>query len=529
MENKEHLRARILAQRAAVSKEVAAKRDRAIITRILHSEAYKESHQILLYAPIKGEIDLIPLVRAARKDGKEIAFPRCDIASNTMQFHILTPDARLRPGAYGIYEPPADAPVCTPDEKTLCITPGTTFDRMGNRLGNGRGYYDRYLKKFPGVTAGVVYHALMSEALTPEAHDVPVDLLFTDRKTISCHEEGQVPENAMGAFLGRTVSAVREYFVRLSAGMGKNGNAAPQHIPAALVLTAFLLVLLSRLVMSFAGRKSELILCILLQLIIFLVPIYLYEHFYHKRTLKELPKHLRLTLFRPQQIWFLVCMLVVMISGSLLSGIVTGGIADTAGNFTLYATFVAKSDGSFLSTLLLILAYGILPAVCEEFLFRGILPREYERYGVAVAITVSSVFFAMLHFSFSLLLTYLLMGALLSLALYTTRSLLSSILLHLCYNLFCLFGQPFLSAFYNNAGSRKIFIFCIVVIFLLFAAFAVGEARKIYHLYAKRNQDSSYTAPIALKKVPECVLRVCFSYVVGVLILLWVVVSAIGG
>ncbi len=529
MENKQHLRASIQARRAAVSEEVAAKRDRAIITRILHSEAYKESHQILLYAPVKGEIDLIPLVRAARKEGKEVAFPRCDIATNTMQFHLLMPDARLRPGAYGIYEPPADAPVCVPDEKTLCIAPGTTFDRAGNRLGNGRGYYDRYLKNFPGVIAGVVYHSLMVDSLSPEEHDVPVDLLFTDRKTVLCHEEGQVPENAMGAFLGRTFSGVREYFVRLSAGMGKDGNASPQHIPAALVLSVLLLVLLSRLIMTFAGRSSEMILCILLQLIIFLVPAYLYERLYRKRTLKELPAELRLTLFRPGQLWFLLCMLVVMLSGSLLSGIVTGGIADTAGNFTLYATFVAKSDGRFLSTLLLILAYAVLPAVCEEILFRGILPRAYEKYGVAVSVTVTSVFFAMLHFSFPLFLTYLLMGVLLSLALYTTRSLLSSVLLHLCYNLFCLFGQPFLSAFYNNAGSRKIFIFCIVTIFLLFAAFAVGEARKIYHLYAKRNKDSSYTTPVPLRRVPESVLRVCFSYVVGIMIFLWIVATAVGG
>ena len=65
-----------------------------------------------------------------------------------MRFYVLEPDARLVRGAYGIAEPAPDAPLCEPDAHTLCILPGLSFDTCGNRIGYGKGYYDRFLADF---------------------------------------------------------------------------------------------------------------------------------------------------------------------------------------------------------------------------------------------------------------------------------------------------------------------------------------------------------------------------------------------
>ena len=223
---------------------------------------------------------------------------------------------------------------------------------------------------------------------------------------------------------------------------------------------------------------------------------------------------------------FLLYLLVVMITGSLLTSILTGGIRSLEGNFTLYDTFVART-GTTTEMLYAILAYALLPALCEEFTYRSILCAEYEKRGVGVAIAASALLFAMLHFSFAHFLTYLVLGALLACAMYATRSFLAPILLHISYNIFCLFGQPYLSAFYVNAGSNEIFIFCLVVLFLLFAALSAGEARKIYHIHAKKNISSNYTTVLPWRRLPATLLETLLSPVAAVCFVIWLITSIV--
>jgi hypothetical protein len=95
------------------------------------------------------------------------------------------------------------------------------------------------------------------------------------------------------------------------------------------------------------------------------------------------------------------------------------------------------------------------------------------------------------------------------------------------YNLFCLFGQPYLSAFYVRAGSNEIFLFCLGLILLLFAAFATGEARKIYHVYAKNNLDSSYAPQTTLRSLPQALLKAMLSPAVAICLAIWLTMSII--
>ena len=115
----------------------------------------------------------------------------------------------------------------------------------------------------------------------------------------------------------------------------------------------------------------------------------------------------------------------------------------------------------------------------------------------------------------------------LAFAMYATRSFFTPFLLHLCYNIFCLFGQPFLSAFYVNAGSNEIFLFCLTVLFLLFAALMTGEARKIYHVYASKNTDSSYTVSVPLREYPRRVLFALFTPAFAACALFWLVMAIV--
>lgn len=534
---KQELRAALKQKRAAFPTEEKKALDRAIIDRIAATDAYRNSKTLLLYAPHGSEINLLPLARLARKDGKTIAFPRCDTETNTMQFYILEPDARLIEGTYGIHEPPENAPLCPPDKTALCVLPGLTFDTAGGRLGYGKGYYDRFLADFTGVTLGAVYASLVVKQVPTEAHDRPVDLLVTEHgvhKCVPISEKPQTPKSndplqKLKAYVDAWRQKKRPTADTADVIPAEQAEAepAPQkvralHAPPILVATTFALLLLSRLIDTYlTDRNNEYAVVILLQILIFLIPAVLYG----KLRGDAFPTRIRMRAPRPDHIWFTVCMLAVMTSGGLLCEILTGGISSLTGNFTLYSTFVARINGSALETVYVILAYGILPAFCEEMIFRSILCAEYERFGVGVSVTASALFFAMLHFSFPHLLTYLLLGALLAGAMYTTRSFLTAFVLHLGYNLFCLFGQPYLSAFYINAGSNEIFVFCLVTVFLLFAAFVTGEARKIYHRYARSNLDSSYTASYPLRTLPKTLLQALLSPATAICLVIWLVMA----
>ncbi len=508
-EQKKELRRKVKERRDSLPDEGKQMADAAIVGRIAASDAFQAAGAILLYAPHGSEINLLPLVRTARREGKLVAFPRCNIETHTMQFLVLTPEARLMPGAYGIPEPPADAPICPMDEKTLCILPGLTFDPTGGRLGYGAGYYDRFLSDFPGVRMGAVYESLVVREVPTEAHDIPVEWLITENRTHMC-----IPHPIPSEASAEKEAETPEKPHKITWGL---------HAPPILAVACLTLLLLSRLIdTALTNRSNEYVVVILLQLLIFAVPAILYA----KLRGETFSDRIRMRSIGKRHWWFLFCMLVVMISGGLLLCILTGGISSLTGNFTLYDTFVARiNNSSPMQTLYVILAYCLLPAFCEELIYRAFFCAEYERYGTPVAITVSALFFAMLHLSFSLFPAYLFLGAMLACVMYATRSFFAAFLLHAAYNLFCLFGQPYLSTFYVHAGSNEIFIFCVGTLFLLFSAFSAGEARKIYHRYAKEGADASYTVPTPRREYPKRLGQALLSPAVAVCVVIFLVAA----
>ena len=533
MMDKITLRGILLQKRAEFSREERKEMDRDIATGLIDSPLFKNASMLLIYAPLENEINLLYLAHVARKRGIPVAFPRCDKETNTMQFYLLPEGQKLLPGAYGIPEPPEDAPLCLPDEHALCIVPALSYDLAGNRIGYGKGYYDRYLSTFPGVTVGAAYASMLLKNVPTEAHDLPVDWLFTERGVYHCTQTPQ-PENKSIAQKeapqkeDKPTNKWCEIYNRLMNGSrrlggGKDGKLKPLHAPLLLVLSNFVLLLLSRLIDArLLDRDSEYVGIILIQVLIFIIPAILYC----KLRGESFAERIRLRPPRLSHIPFLLYLLVVMIAGSLLTSILTGGIRSLEGSFTLYDTFVARTQTPA-ETAYAILAYAFLPAVGEELTYRSILCSEYEKRGVGVAIAASALTFAMLHFSFAHFLTYLFLGVLLACAMYTTRSFLAPILLHICYNIFCLFGQPYLSAFYVNAGSNEIFIFCVVVLFLLFAAFCAGEARKIYHIHAKKNISSDYTTALPWRRLPATILESLLSPVAAVCLIVWLITSIV--
>lgn len=263
--------------------------------------------------------------------------------------------------------------------------------------------------------------------------------------------------------------------------------------PTVVVFATYVLLLLTKLIdVTLINRENEYYSVVILQMMIFLLPGAVWAKFSGERYVRRL----RLKLIKLNSLLLIACAAVLMISGGLLISILFGGMDSLSGNFSLYDTFISKDNGTVPAKLYLILAYAVLPAICEEFVFRGILCLEYEKGGVTRAVVLSSVFFAMLHFSIANLPVYIFAGVVLALSLYATRSLLGPVLIHLLYNLFGLFGQPYMSALYNLTGSTPFFVFLLTSLFLISALIFCGQASRLYKQYLYLGYSSDYRHPV---------------------------------
>lgn len=263
--------------------------------------------------------------------------------------------------------------------------------------------------------------------------------------------------------------------------------------PTVVVLATYVLLLLSKLAdVTIINRENEYYSVVILQLMIFLLPGAIWCKFNGEGYIKGL----RLRLPKAGSLLLIFSAALLMISGGLLISMLLGGLDSLSQNFSLYDTFISKTDGSIPSNLYLLAAYAIIPAICEEFIFRGILCYEYENGGVLRAVVLSSAFFAMLHFNPVNILVYLFSGAILAMVLYGSRSLIGAMLTHLVYNIFGLFGQPYMNILYKTTGSSNFFLFLVAFCFLLSAAVFCHEASRLYKKYLYEGASSSYRKPV---------------------------------
>ena len=139
-----------------------------------------------------------------------------------------------------------------------------------------------------------------------------------------------------------------------------------------------------------------------------------------------------------------------------------------------------------------VLSVAVFPALSEELLFRGALLAELEENGPVAAVTVSSLLFAMFHFSPERLVATFFSGVLLSLCVYVTRSLAASCTVHLVYNLAVLLGAERINAFFSVTDERALIAVFLTVVLLICLILIFGECQRTYALFAEQNAPSSY-------------------------------------
>ena len=152
------------------------------ITRaVLSSDFYADAQQILCYVSTADEIDTSAIISDALERGKAVFVPKCTEQKGIMRFYRIRSFDDLKSGKFGIPEPVNTEPdnEWHQDANTaLCIVPTLCCDRLGNRLGYGGGYYDRFLRGFNGKKLCLCYARFADVQLPLEEHDVVCDAVI---------------------------------------------------------------------------------------------------------------------------------------------------------------------------------------------------------------------------------------------------------------------------------------------------------------------------------------------------------------
>ncbi len=181
--NKDDIRDRVKARKSLLSQAEKAFAAKCVFDRLEQSAAFLLAENILLYHSLPDELSTREFLD--KWSGRKHFFlPRV----NGVNLDILPYDrSHMALGAFHIEEPQGDD---TADINSieLIVVPAIAYDKRGNRVGRGKGYYDRLLQSTAATKIGVGYDfQLISEDIPVEPHDVAVDIVITDRRRLVIH------------------------------------------------------------------------------------------------------------------------------------------------------------------------------------------------------------------------------------------------------------------------------------------------------------------------------------------------------
>jgi len=162
-------------------------KSKIICDKIIKSEFYKKSKVIGVYSSISREVDTLGLIETALKDGKIVGLPK--VCNKELKFYRISKiDDLICGGTLGIKEPKENIEnLIDKNNIDLIIVPGICFDKAKNRIGFGKGYYDRYLSATKNIIKiGVCFdeQVLKNEYISINKYDVKMNMVVTDKNSI---------------------------------------------------------------------------------------------------------------------------------------------------------------------------------------------------------------------------------------------------------------------------------------------------------------------------------------------------------
>ncbi len=265
------------------------------------------------------------------------------------------------------------------------------------------------------------------------------------------------------------------------------------------VLVMYVILLVSSLLEGkLTGGDSNIYLSvILLQIMIFIIPSIIFCRL--KGTGYSMK--LNIKLFSPAKIGSIVTAAILLVCGSVLirfAQIYLGGMTEFG--FSAFDPYLKyATDGNFLYTAM---AFAVMPAITEEFVFRAILLTEYNESGLGAvsASVITSLLYSMMFFSLEKLPVYFLAGIVFCTVTYVTGSSFSALFTHMIFNFYGIFGEKYVLKAIINPSNKIISIFTFSLLFLILAFITFGEFE---HILNKTAFNGTPTPSYRLKRTDD--------------------------
>lgn len=188
---KSRIRHSVLLLRRNLPAREALSRSRLVTGRLIEEPGYLDSGVVHCYVSAKwNEVETRPLLEECLRSGRTLVVPVVDHAEKRLKHVRITSLDELRKTRFGLWEPAIADTTHYHDLASidLVVVPGVAFDRSGNRIGLGGGYYDRFLAGISAATVGLAYQFQIVSHIVPGDYDVPVDVIVTDEAVYRCRD-----------------------------------------------------------------------------------------------------------------------------------------------------------------------------------------------------------------------------------------------------------------------------------------------------------------------------------------------------
>ncbi len=191
---KKEIRSHIKAVRNDLPVSLRTEYSHIISERLYELREFKECNKLFTYISFGSEVNTKEIIDMALQMNKKVYVPK--VEDNDLNFYEIDGLKDLIRSKFGILEPDSDKhqqyrSTLSDNNKMLMLLPGLAFDKYGNRIGYGAGYYDRYLGRYSHnewIKIALVYDFQILNQLTVNKYDIPTDYIITDKKLVICKE-----------------------------------------------------------------------------------------------------------------------------------------------------------------------------------------------------------------------------------------------------------------------------------------------------------------------------------------------------
>lgn len=159
---------------------------RQLCERLRALPGWQTARAVLGFYPMAGEPDLRAVLEEAWGAGRQVSFPRFDPVAEVYEPCLVAGAQDLVPGRFGVREPAAYCPRFNAKHLDFTLVPGIGFSLNGDRLGRGRGYYDRLLSGVAGFKCGVAFDCQVVAELPVDPHDIRLNGILTPTRWQQC-------------------------------------------------------------------------------------------------------------------------------------------------------------------------------------------------------------------------------------------------------------------------------------------------------------------------------------------------------